>query len=87
MSELSYRAAVAELEDIVRKMESDACDIDQLSHAPSSCLNIVRSVFSRPMRRWSVVLPNYARLFLNDAHLNIVFIRGNIHVSHVVRRT
>ena len=30
MSELTYKGAVAELEEIVRKMESDACDIDQL---------------------------------------------------------
>ena len=27
MSELTYKGAVAELEEIVRKMESDACDI------------------------------------------------------------
>ncbi len=42
MSELSYRAAVAELEDIVRKMESDACDIDQLSNYTTRALQLLK---------------------------------------------
>ncbi len=33
MSELTYKGAVAELEEIVRKMESDACDIDYTTRA------------------------------------------------------
>ncbi len=39
---MSYRAAVAELEDIVRKMESDACDIDQLSNYTTRALQLLK---------------------------------------------
>ena len=42
MSELTYKGAVAELEEIVRKMESDACDIDQLSDYTTRALELLK---------------------------------------------
>ena len=33
---------MAELEDIVRKMESDACDIDQLSNYTTRALQLLK---------------------------------------------
>lgn len=42
MEELTYRKAVAELEDIVRKMESDQCDIDQLSLYTARALQLLK---------------------------------------------
>jgi len=42
MTELTYRAAVAELEEIVRKMESDSCDIDQLSSYTTRALQLLK---------------------------------------------
>lgn len=42
MEELAYRKAVAELEDIVRKMESDQCDIDQLSQYTARALQLLK---------------------------------------------
>ncbi len=42
MEELTYRKAVAELEDIVRKMESDQCDIDQLSQYTARALQLLK---------------------------------------------
>lgn len=42
MEEKSYKEAVAELEDIVRKMESDNCDIDQLSEYTTRALALLK---------------------------------------------
>lgn len=42
MSELSYNQAVAELEAIVAKMESDTCDIDQLSNYTTRALSLLK---------------------------------------------
>ncbi len=42
MEELTYRKAVAELEDIVRRMESDQCDIDQLSQYTARALQLLK---------------------------------------------
>ena len=42
MSELTYKGAVAELEEIVRKMEPDACDIDQLSDYTTRALELLK---------------------------------------------
>lgn len=42
MSELTYKGAVAELEEIVRKMESDACDIDKLSDYTTRALELLK---------------------------------------------
>lgn len=42
MEGMTYRSAVAELEDIVRKMESDACDIDKLSEYTTRALELLR---------------------------------------------
>lgn len=41
-AELTYKAAVAELEEIVRKMESDTCDIDQLSAYTTRALELLK---------------------------------------------
>lgn len=42
MEEKSYKEAVAELEDIVRKMESDNCDIDELSEYTTRALALLK---------------------------------------------
>lgn len=42
MEEMTYRSAVAELEGIVRKMESDNCDIDQLSEYTTRALQLLK---------------------------------------------
>lgn len=42
MAELTYKEAVAELEGIVRKMESDSCDIDQLSEYTTKALKLLK---------------------------------------------
>lgn len=42
MAEMTYREAVAELEGIVRKMESDSCDIDQLSTYTTRALQLLK---------------------------------------------
>lgn len=42
MEEITYKKAVAELEDIVRKMESDACDIDMLSDYTTRALELLK---------------------------------------------
>lgn len=42
MAEMTYREAVAELEGIVRKMESDNCDIDQLSAYTTRALQLLK---------------------------------------------
>ena len=42
MEEKTYRSAVVELEDIVRKMESDNCDIDQLSAYTTRALELLK---------------------------------------------
>ncbi|MDE6339849.1 MAG: exodeoxyribonuclease VII small subunit [Muribaculaceae bacterium] len=42
MEEKTYRGAVVELEDIVRKMESDNCDIDQLSAYTTRALELLK---------------------------------------------
>lgn len=42
MSELTYKGAVAELEEIVRKMEPDAFDIDQLSDYTTRALELLK---------------------------------------------
>lgn len=42
MEEMTYREAVAELEGIVRKMESDNCDIDQLSDYTTRALTLLK---------------------------------------------
>lgn len=39
---LTYRQAVSELEEIVRKMESDSCDIDELSTLMRRCLELLK---------------------------------------------
>ncbi len=40
--ELTYKQAVAELENIVSKMESDQCDIDQLSQYTTRALELLK---------------------------------------------
>lgn len=40
--ELTYKQAVAELEQIVSKMESDQCDIDQLTQYTSRALELLK---------------------------------------------
>lgn len=40
--ELTYKEAVAELESIVSKMESDSCDIDQLSTYTTRALQLLK---------------------------------------------
>ncbi|MDE6230482.1 MAG: exodeoxyribonuclease VII small subunit [Muribaculaceae bacterium] len=40
--ELSYKEAVAELEGIVRKMESDSCDIDLLTQYTARALELLK---------------------------------------------
>ncbi len=40
--ELTYRAAIIELEGIVAKMESDNCDIDQLSEYTTRALQLLK---------------------------------------------
>lgn len=42
MNELTYKEAVMELEGIVRKMESDQCDIDQLSAYTTRALELLK---------------------------------------------
>ncbi|MDE7436978.1 MAG: exodeoxyribonuclease VII small subunit [Muribaculaceae bacterium] len=42
MEERTYKDAVMELETIVRKMESDNCDIDQLSAYTSKALELLK---------------------------------------------
>lgn len=42
MEEKTYKEAVTELENIVRKMESDNCDIDQLSAYTSKALELLK---------------------------------------------
>lgn len=42
MEERTYKDAVMELENIVRKMESDNCDIDQLSAYTSKALELLK---------------------------------------------
>lgn len=42
MSELSYSVAIRELEEIIGKMESDNCDIDQLSSYTSRALELLK---------------------------------------------
>lgn len=42
MEEMTYKQAVTELENIVRKMESDNCDIDQLSAYTSKALDLLK---------------------------------------------
>lgn len=42
MSELSYSVAIRELEEIIGKMESDNCDIDQLSTYTSRALELLK---------------------------------------------
>lgn len=39
---MTYRAAVSELEEIVRKMESDSCDIDSLSTYTTRALELLK---------------------------------------------
>lgn len=40
--ELSYKDAVSELEEIVRRMESDSCDIDSLSAYTKRALELLK---------------------------------------------
>lgn len=40
--ELTYNQAVRELESIVQKMESDSCDIDQLSNYTTRALQLLK---------------------------------------------
>lgn len=40
--ELTYKQAVAELEQIVSKMESDQCDIDQLTQYTTRALELLK---------------------------------------------
>ncbi len=42
MSEITYNQAVTELEAIVAKMESDNCDIDQLSAYTTRALSLLK---------------------------------------------
>lgn len=42
MEERTYKDAVMELENIVRKMESDNCDIDRLSAYTSKALELLK---------------------------------------------
>ncbi|MBD5197390.1 MAG: exodeoxyribonuclease VII small subunit [Bacteroides sp.] len=42
MEERTYKSAVIELEEIVRKMESDSCDIDQLSAYTTKALELLK---------------------------------------------
>lgn len=42
MEERTYKDAVMELENIVHKMESDNCDIDQLSAYTSKALELLK---------------------------------------------
>ena len=42
MDERTYKSAVIELEEIVRKMESDSCDIDQLSAYTTKALELLK---------------------------------------------
>ena len=42
MEERTYKSAVVELEEIVRKMESDSCDIDQLSAYTTKALELLK---------------------------------------------
>ena len=42
IKEMSYNEAVAELEGIVRKMESDQCDIDSLSAYTARALDLLK---------------------------------------------
>ncbi len=41
-NKLTYSEAIAELEQIVRKMESDNCDIDKLSEYTTRALELVK---------------------------------------------
>ncbi len=41
-NKLTYSEAIAELEQIVRKMESDNCDIDKLSEDTTRALELVK---------------------------------------------
>lgn len=41
-NEISYKEAVAELESIVAKMESDSCDIDQLAAYTTRALQLLK---------------------------------------------
>lgn len=47
VSELSYADAVAQLEDIMRKMQSPDCDIDSLSEYTSRALALLRHCRNR----------------------------------------
>lgn len=38
----SYKAATAELEEILRKMESDRCDIDSLAQLTARALELLK---------------------------------------------
>ncbi len=42
MEDLTYKKAVTELEEIVRKMESDSCDIDMLSAYTTRALELLK---------------------------------------------
>lgn len=42
MEEKTYKEAVIELEEIVRKMESDSCDIDELSSYTTRALELLK---------------------------------------------
>lgn len=45
--EFKYKEAVAELEAIVRKMESDSCDIDSLSEYTRRALELLKQCKER----------------------------------------
>ncbi len=49
-NELKYKDAVAELETIVRKMESDTCDIDSLSAYTNRALELLKFCKERLMK-------------------------------------
>lgn len=42
MEEKTYKEAVIELDEIVRKMESDSCDIDELSSYTTRALELLK---------------------------------------------
>ena len=50
IKEMSYNEAVAELEAIVRKMESDQCDIDTLSSYTERALKLLKFCKERLMK-------------------------------------
>lgn len=41
-NEITYARAIAELEEIVRKMQDDSCDIDNLASYTSRSLELLR---------------------------------------------